>query len=52
MAEPGEEKTFAFSFMIPEDIETKDYFAIIPSPCPFPFRRGAFKGQVKYKSRG
>ncbi len=59
---PGEEKSIAFSFMLPEDIEEKDYFADYAltagdSPDSTALQAGKsgtvpVKGQVKYHVSG
>ncbi|MFH1701796.1 MAG: PKD domain-containing protein [Nitrospirota bacterium] len=48
---PGEEKTKTFSFMLPEDLEEKDYFADYEFKS-ISSRQSAVKGQIKYHIAG
>src|SRR5574341_1978141 len=50
---PGEEKELVFRFLLPDDLEEKDYFADYTlTPALSQGGEGAIKGQVKYHLAG
>jgi len=50
---PGEEKELAFSFLLPEDLEEKDYYAEYTlTPALSQVGEGVKKGQAKYHVAG
>jgi DNA-binding beta-propeller fold protein YncE len=48
---PGEEKTISFSFMLPDDLEAKDYFADYELKA-VSAQQSAINGQIKYHLAG